>query len=674
MASHSQSYHQQQQPPPSFLHHFADQQHHNLQRGPIPAGFYPDHDPNSHHHQPSSAKTGAKALQNNGESNKNTIRLRKACDNCSIRKVKCDESGPPCKACISLEIPCTFERPAKRRGPPNRLAASIKKQRQDSDPPSSPNHAAHAAQTLASFAQQPIAVLSAEAICPWTVLQPLIDDYFTFIHPLIPVPHEPSFRQALHDRQDVKSSTFLALMASMIGCLTASFPRRPRQHFRYHSLEHLFPNSMSLIERCRNVAIEAHGPATYNRSYTVHDAIISYLQGITYVYTFQRQPALLYFKECLGISTSLGLHKVSYVRDHANAASQAVGVANGGSNVIDTDLIVQELEKRVFWILFVTIKTLHQMGVSPFELSVPPATKCDPYPPLPTEIDDAYLTTTHIIQPSDDHMSELVGFNINTRIFSSFESVARMELNYGVDEMIDWKRQSEDLKQSLDNVKRLVDSLPSIFALNRGDSQSNKVSENDVTVTHGSMSTNTLEDRLKMQHEIQKANIHATQLGTRSYLVEKYFNLSDAYQRTTSHQPSPTSPNGVAPSEQDLNAARDADNAMSNEHSEIIASLLQMLSNIRQIYMEPNGASLISKVRSIATTLIDCPRTSKINLPLETGEYLSTFVAILGRLEKTVGATEQSNEEDEELKLREWADLREQQDKFLRYGGFFAGS
>lgn len=97
-------------------------------------------------------------------------RLRKACDSCSIRKVKCDESGPPCRACLALEIPCTFDRPSRRRGPPNRHAEAIKKRRlDDADPavchpsPQSPTNAAHA---LAQLQSSNPTQLSADAICP----------------------------------------------------------------------------------------------------------------------------------------------------------------------------------------------------------------------------------------------------------------------------------------------------------------------------------------------------------------------------------------------------------------------------------------------------------------------------------------------------------------------------
>lgn len=142
---------------------------------------------------------------------------------------------------------------------------------------SGPSSPTYAAQTLASLAQQP--VLSSDNICPAVLLDRFVDDYFKYIHPQVPIPHEPTFRQALAHRADMNDMKFLALLASMVGCLVASFPRRPKQHILELGLEGQFPNSNTLIERCRRIAIEARGLYHLDRPQTVEDAAIAYLQG-----------------------------------------------------------------------------------------------------------------------------------------------------------------------------------------------------------------------------------------------------------------------------------------------------------------------------------------------------------------------------------------------------------
>ena len=265
-------------------------------------------------------------------------RLRKACDSCSHRKVKvdyvlpsnhrkrslealnnadgdglsqCDEQGPPCRACIALEIPCTFQRPTKRRGPPNKYAEKVKIRKTASpgasglSVPGSPTHAAH---TLASLAQSQ--GLTAEAICPRPLLLRLIDDYFTYIYPLVPAPHEPTFRASLRDQEDLRDPSFLALLASMVGFLVASYPCKPRQHLKALDMENLYPDIMSLVTHCNHVAVTARGPGYLERELKIHDTLISYLLSFTCAYTFRWPQCELYMGECITISRTLGFTQI----------------------------------------------------------------------------------------------------------------------------------------------------------------------------------------------------------------------------------------------------------------------------------------------------------------------------------------------------------------------------
>lgn len=620
-------------------------------------------------------------------------RLRKACDSCSIRKVKCDETGPPCRACIGLQLPCTFNRQSKRRGPPNRHAENLKKGRFDSDggsgmsQPSSPTHAA---QTLAAFAQQK--VLSAESICPWPILESLVDDYFIYIHPLIPLPHKPTFYHKFRMREDMNDPTFLALLASMVGCLVASFPRRPRQHFRAHGMEHAFPNSMSFVDRCHQVAMQAQGIGYLDQHLTIYDAIISYLLGLIGGYTYSKQATLLYFKQCWSIMTTLGIHRDTYAKVKRTGAPQATMMPNGhaiASQQTDgVDYILQELSRRAFWIAFVGIRSLQQLGTSQWELPILPETKGSPYPPLPLEVDDEYITTTQVLQQPEIVVSELTGFNANVRVYTTYNDLATIELLHGVDELADWNRQKRTLENSLQAVKRALERLPSELLLNFqpldshiDDQKYPNVApslsgpeEVDKYARYGfdnrPIDYNRANELRRIQYEIQKANIYASQLGTRSYLVEKYWTLLDAHNRNKS---TPSSPGHIGPfldkHTQSFNQPDMTEQDMANEREEIVKNFLVVLFSINQINMEPNGISFISKVRQIASTLLDRPRTLKGTLAVRAEEYLRSFLDMLMKLERGDSSGE-GVEADEEAELRHWADLRQYQARFAETGGF----
>ena len=249
---------------------------------------------------------------------------------------------------------------------------------------------------------------TAESICPWPLLSLLVDDYFVFIHPLIPFPHEPTFRTFLQNRDDIRDSKVLALLASMVGALVASFPRKARQHLKALRNEDLFPSSISLLERCQAVVAEARGPGYLDKDPTLFDALTSYLLGLTGGYTFRMQQGKLYFGECLSILRCLGLHRPG--RTPISLGSPRDDEENS------EDLIGREIGRRAFWVLFVGARSMQQLGGSITELFIPPETSAAPYPPLPLEVDDNCIFSDRIIPQPAGTSSELVGFNANVKV------------------------------------------------------------------------------------------------------------------------------------------------------------------------------------------------------------------------------------------------------------------
>ena len=530
--------------------------------------------------------------------------------------LQCDETGPPCRACLALDIPCTFERPSRRRGPPNRHAETFKKRRvgspavQGQQPVlDSPTHAAHA---LASFAQQQ--VLSAESICPFPLLIALIDDYFVYIHPLIPVPHEPSFREALHRREDLTSPTFLALLASMVGSLVASFPRKPRLHLKAQHKENLFPNSMSLVERCHKIAIEARGPGYLDREMTVYDAIISYLLGLTAAYTFNWRLSRLYLAECLTIIKNFGLHKIP---EHNKNPDSDIRQPTDTYQSTNTDLISQEMGRRTFWLMFVGVKSILQLGGTQGVLFILPPSAAEPYPALPTEVDDAYIFPDHILPQPPELISELVGFNANVRVYCSYDRLSIMEMAYGIDQIYDWEQQRCILQDCLNKAKSALVEVPQELMLLPGSKSSYLGSHLDTNrrefqspvpdrrfpelAPYPVLEPNeSAVDRRSIQYEIQKANIYISQLSTRSHIVDKYWNLFDAHKRTKFGDKYTTA--SAAPLTSDLGHSLEEaygledmlHEEMAMERERIVQDLLRILGTISQVNIEPNGASLVS--------------------------------------------------------------------------------
>lgn len=585
--------------------------------------------------------------------------------------------------------------------------------------PSSPTHAAQALAALSSHASQPQQPLSAESICDFQTLDLLVNDFFTYIHPLYPFPHEPSFREAWKRREDYNNKPFLALLASMIAALVASFPRKPRLHLKAQRKDRVFPNHMALVQRCQKVCAEARGLGYLDSdSLSVHDAATSYFLGITGCYTFRWRQSRLYFGECLGILRALGLHKSTeqnFTRlGNLPASVGSHGPGFEGSREQTVDHITLEMGRRIFWAMFVNSKTLHQLGSDFNELVIPPATLSDPYPPLPTEVDD-FCIFPHYIEPQPSGLVPMIaGFNANVRVFQSYNTLSTMEMAWGVDTIVDFERQKKVLELSLRECKASAHALPPELVISptrsgQFNDQQNGNGENGFNIAEFSNPRDpatldpndadaTPEDRRRRQYEIQKANIYASSICTRSYIVEKYFNLCEAHTgQDKASGPDPGSP-GVLEKGVDNMIARahvskpESDMMvveMTEERELIVKDLLIVLSTIDRVNMEPNADGFVStspiarclflltthqttKIRSVASTLLDVPKSRKGPVAQQAEQYLAAFLDILTKLERDSPANEAVQLEDEDAELRHWEDLRDFQMSFAQQGGLSA--
>ena len=224
--------------------------------------------------------------------------------------------------------------------------------------PSTPTSPTRAAQALAALSTQP--TVSAESICPLDLLELLINDYFTYIHPLCPFPHEPTFRDAFRRREDCNNGSFLALLAAMIGVLVASFPRKPQLHLKRLGKEHLFPTHLNFVSKCQQVCSFARGPGYLDRDdLSIYDAAASYLLGLISGYTYKWRQIRLYFGECLTIIRSLGLHRAGHSSSKAEASlntNPVIAQISESMNGVQADHITREIGRRIFWTAFVSVR------------------------------------------------------------------------------------------------------------------------------------------------------------------------------------------------------------------------------------------------------------------------------------------------------------------------------
>jgi hypothetical protein len=177
---------------------------------------------------------------------------------------------------------------------------------------------------------------------------------------------------------------------------------------------------------------------------------------------------------------------------------------------------------------------MQQLGASFGELTMLPSTPTEPLPPLPVEVDDACIFPGEILPQPAGVVPIITGFNKNVRIYNSYAALSIAEMTFGIDQLFDWDRQQRVLDQSLQRCKQVFDDLPDVLKVlpnrqNGGFGQQKQpyyppmpeymdYRDPQLNVFNGSES---MEARRPAQYEIQKANIYASHLSIRSYIVER---------------------------------------------------------------------------------------------------------------------------------------------------------
>lgn len=211
----------------------------------------------------------------------------------------------------------------------------------------------------------------------------------------------------------------------------------------------------------------------------------------------------------------------------------------------------------------------------------------------------------------------IAGFNANVRVLSSYNLISTLEMAWGVDTVIDWERQKKILQESLHRCKAAVRDLPQELTIwpQSNNAFGNHQNGNDFGFSFPQLTNArdpaqlnpndvdaTPEDRRRRQYEIEKANIYASSLSTRSYLVEKYFRLDEAQNKwKTQHSNSnPPSPGIMAAGLDGVHSPvptgqhDSIEQEMSDEREHIVKDLLVVLSSIDRVNMEPNADSFVS--------------------------------------------------------------------------------
>ena len=246
-------------------------------------------------------------------------------------------------------------------------------------------------------------------------------------------------------------------------------------------------------------------------------------------------------------------------------------------------------------------------------MHVPPETPTERYPPFPLEVDDEFIFPDHVNPQPTGRVSRLAGFNAHVRVYRSYNALLAWETAFGSGQIFNWEHQRSSLWDCLQKAKSALSEVPaelSVFHPKQA-SMFAGIGQDGSVFNYPDDHIN--QERRAIQYEIQKANIYASQLSTRSWLVEKYWNLFETYTKFGNpakslifNPPQTNNENSVdlqsdATGEPFESTPRTVGNAqtdyigrmMAQERKLVIKDLFVLLRTVNEINMEPNGASIV---------------------------------------------------------------------------------
>ncbi|KAH6638516.1 hypothetical protein BKA67DRAFT_142907 [Truncatella angustata] len=172
------------------------------------------------------------------------------------------DGSPACDGCIALGISCTQTAPNRKRGRPNRYASGDRVNGRLAAPPISTITPSISSTSSLDEHASPSAVHSTLSkgseillsLGPKTLLLQILDDWFKFMHPLIPLLHRRWFLSRIQSDEADRDPIFVALVLSV--CAATNMTLRESASERYgkatalrclHLIKH---HNLLVIDEC----------------------------------------------------------------------------------------------------------------------------------------------------------------------------------------------------------------------------------------------------------------------------------------------------------------------------------------------------------------------------------------------------------------------------------------
>nr|AMB48851.1 hypothetical protein FcFDB1_04 [Fusarium camptoceras] len=367
---------------------------------------------------------------------------RQACDGCRLRKRKCTFKGDDgvqwvkpgqarCQNCDRTETQCTFLLPLRTRGPKPRTGRhktslqSISSERSlswqgemldgqsQSTPspqfiPNAPRANERTAfdtdtsvQSASPLMQDSLQGHATDLLFHRDLVRFILQDYVTYVYPLIPVIHIPTFQTKFDQEHDAQNQDFLGLIISMCALTVGLLPSR-FWAYREYKTPLPFKTRTEMANHCYKLN-QGLRDIEYWDTVSHQKWASSYLLALTF-----HQTGNVNLWRMLEVE-SIQLLRLLEVQ-HASSYS-------------GLDFIETQLRKKAFWLMFYAYvhhtHSYRQERVTFLDPIIMRDIKLEELMPAP--VDDEYISPSGILPCPEQIVAKSLtsGFNIHSRLFAA---------------------------------------------------------------------------------------------------------------------------------------------------------------------------------------------------------------------------------------------------------------
>ncbi|KAF5589551.1 beta-glucosidase [Fusarium pseudocircinatum] len=461
------------------------------------------------------------------------------------------------------------------------------------------NHVAHFSQpqNVELFEHQ----FPTDEICPRSLFMTIMTDYIDHIYPLVPVVHIPTFRNDLATDKDVTDLDTLLLFVSMASLTVGLLPSK---FDSYHALAARFGTRTAMISHCSQMCIRLR-PADYWDHISHRKWATAYCLSIGAFQVGQINQSRMFEAESMQLARLLGMHLLSEYE---------------GLNPIET-----QLRKKSFWLQLYTfacnyltyldnytIRDVNFTALEPLNIVDENITETGIVGQLPPTPSVGLPNNTDSAQDAPFHSTTVFIMASRAFLLGMRESMVNDGCNCGFGRSPE-ERLSK-LRDLLDQLRYILDGLPT--HMRQWGSGDNYQPFGGGERRQGAFTDANIEH---LQNESTRANLHVSHLWLQNFLLDK---MDVALQEMKDR-------------EGDDSYVTTQLKQNWRDREDVARQLLHIIHSIPHAYLEPNGLYLIYKVRSIASSLLNCPFEMDRQLSRRVSEYIQEFTKVLSYLDRS---------------------------------------